>query len=111
MLRVDSEKPCKIVYSICKHEFLGFLIEPHVVQLNSDEGFSLTYQRLFSTTAQEFSSILNETDFKLIKLLEETEQGHIIKRYHKKAIRPFEYFSTIFDEKIYDTLRPKSKGK
>jgi len=111
MLRVDSEKPCKIVYSICKHEFLGFLIEPHVVQLNSDEGFSLTYQRLFSTTALEFSSILNETDFKLIKLLEETEQGHIIKRYHKKAIRPVEYFSTIFDEKIYDTLRPKIEKK
>ena len=111
MLRVDSEKPCKIVYSICKHEFLGFLIEPHVVQLNSDDGFSLTYQRLFSTTALEFSSILNETDFKLIKLLEETEQGHIIKRYHKKAIRPFEYFSTIFDEKIYDTLRPKIEKK
>ena len=107
MLRVDSEKPCKIVYSICKHEFLGFLIEPHIVQLNSDEGFSLTYQRLFSTTALEFSSILDETDMKLIKLLEETEQGHIIKRYHKKAIRPFEYFSTIFDEKIYDTIRPK----
>ena len=111
MLRVDSEKPCKIVYSICKHEFLGFLIEPHVVQLNSDDGFSLTYQRLFSTTALEFSSILNETDFKLIKLLEETEQGHIIKRYHKKAIRPVEYFSTIFDEKIYDTLRPKIEKK
>jgi len=111
MLRVDSEKPCKIVYSICKHEFLGFLIEPHVVQLNSDEGFSLTYQRLFSTTAQEFSSILEETDFKLIKLLEETEQGHIIKRYHKKAIRPVEYFRTIFDEKIYDTIRPKIEKK
>ncbi|SDN08203.1 Helicase conserved C-terminal domain-containing protein [Daejeonella rubra] len=111
MLRVDSEKPCKIVYSICKHEFLGFLIEPHIVQLNSDEGFSLTYQRLFSTTALEFSSILDETDMKLIKLLEETEQGHIIKRYHKKAIRPVEYFSTIFDEKIYDTLRPKIEKK
>jgi len=111
MLRVDSEKPCKIVYSICKHEFLGFLIEPHIVQLNSDEGFSLTYQRLFSTTALEFSSILDETDMKLIKLLEETEQSHIIKRYHKKAIRPVEYFSTIFDEKIYDTLRPKIEKK
>lgn len=111
MLRVDSEKPCKIVYSICKHEFLGFLIEPHVVQLNSDKGFSLTYQRLFSATALEFSSILNETDFKLIKLLEETEQGHIIKRYHKKAIRPVEYFRTIFNENIYETLRPKIERK
>jgi SNF2 family DNA or RNA helicase len=66
---------------------------------------------LFSTTALEFSGILDETDFKLIKLLEETEQGHIIKRHHKKAIRPFEYFSTIFDEKIYETLRPKIEKK
>ena len=111
MLRVDSEKPCKIVYSVCKHEFLGFLIEPHVVQLNSDKGFSLTYQRLFSTTALEFSSILNETDFKIIKLLEETEQGNIIKRFHKKTIRPVEYFRTIFNENIYDTLRPKIERK
>ncbi|MEJ7780421.1 MAG: DEAD/DEAH box helicase [Daejeonella sp.] len=107
MLRVDSSKPCKIVYSICKHDFLGFLIEPHVVQLNPDGGLSLTYQRIFSTTAEEFSSILDDTDYKLIKLLEETEQGHIIKRYHKKAIRPLEYFSTIFNEKLYETLRPK----
>lgn len=107
MLRVDSSKPCKIVYSICKHDFLGFLIEPHIVQLNPDGGFSLTYQRIFSTTASEFSSVLDETDHKLIRLLEETEQGHIIKRFHKKAIRPLEYFSTIFNTKLYETLRPK----
>lgn len=107
MLRVDSSKPCKIVYSICRHDFLGFLIEPHVVQLNPDGGLSLTYQRIFSTTAKEFSSILDETDYKLVKLLEETEQGHIIKRYHKKPIRPLEYFSTVFNDKLYETLRPK----
>ena len=107
MLRVDSSKPCKIVYSICKHDFLGFLIEPHIVQLNSDGGFSLTYQRIFNTTAIEFSSVLDETDYALIKLLEETEQGQIIKRHHKKAIRPLEYFSTIFNETLFETLRPK----
>ena len=111
MLRVNSEKPCKIVYSVCKHDYLGFLIEPHVVQLNSDEGFSLTYQRLFCTTAQEFSSILDEEDFKLIKLLEEIEQSHIIKRFYKKAIRPVEYFRTIFDDKIYEVIRPKIEKK
>lgn len=111
MLRVNSEKPCKIVYSVCKHDYLGFLIEPHIVQLNSDGDFSLTYQRLFSTTAQEFSSNLDEHDFKLIKLLEEIEQGHIIKRFYKKAIRPVEYFRTIFDNKIYEVIRPKIEKK
>jgi SNF2 family DNA or RNA helicase len=107
MLRVDSSKPCKIVYSLCKHEFLGFLIEPHIVQLNQDGDFSLTYQRLFTTTAKEFSSVLDEIDIKLIKLLEETEQGHIIRRYHKKPVRPFEFFSKTFDQRLHDVIRPK----
>jgi superfamily II DNA or RNA helicase len=107
MLRVDSAKPCKLVYSLCKHEFLGYLIEPHIVQLNQDGNFSLTYQRLFSTTAKEFAAILDETDMKLIKLLEETEQGHIIKRYYKKPVRPLEFFSKTFDQKLYDVIRPK----
>ena len=107
MLRVDSSKPCKLVYSLCKHEYLGFLIEPHVVQLNQNGGFSLTHQRLFSTTAKEFSNILDETDLKLIKLLEETEQGHVIKRYYKKPVRPLEFFTKIFDQKLHDIIRPK----
>ncbi|MFD2161448.1 DEAD/DEAH box helicase [Paradesertivirga mongoliensis] len=107
MLRVDSSKPCKLVYSLCKHDFLGYLIEPHVVQLNQDGDFSLTHQRLFSTTAKEFSNILDETDIKLIKILEETEQGHIIRRYHKKPVRPVEFFSKTFDQKLYDIIRPK----
>ncbi|HEY0057432.1 MAG TPA: DEAD/DEAH box helicase [Pedobacter sp.] len=107
MLRVDSAKPCKLVYSLCKHEYLGYLIEPHIVQLNQDGNFSLTYQRLFSTTAKEFAAILDETDIKLIKLLEETEQGHIIKRYYKKPVRPLEFFSKTFDQKLYDVIRPK----
>ncbi|WP_423148668.1 DEAD/DEAH box helicase [Rubrolithibacter danxiaensis] len=111
MLRVDTNKPFKIVYSICKHEFLGYLIEPHVVQLNPDGDFSLTYQRLFSTTAEEFTQVLDEEDKKLIKLLEEVEQGHIIKRFYKKPIRPMEFFSKIYDEKLHGVIRPKIEKK
>ncbi|KAA8479194.1 helicase-like protein [Arcticibacter tournemirensis] len=107
MLRVESTKPYKVVYSLCRHEYLGFLIEPHVVQLNPDGDFSLTHQRLFTNTAKEFSAGFDESDFKLVKLLEETEQGHIIKRYYKKAIRPMEFFSKIYDEKLHNTIRPK----
>ena len=62
MLRLQSDKPCKLVYALCKHEYLGYVIEPHVVQLNANGSFSLTYQRLFSNTAKEFASILDETD-------------------------------------------------
>ncbi|MGF1924408.1 MAG: SNF2-related protein, partial [Bacteroidia bacterium] len=111
MLRVNSSGPCKIVYSLCKHEFLGYLIEPHIVQLNPQGDFSLTYQRLFTHTAKEFAKHLTEVDFKLIKILDETEQDFIIKKYHKKAIRPFEFFSKFYDEKFYDSVRPKIEKK
>ncbi|RCH54964.1 ATP-dependent helicase [Mucilaginibacter hurinus] len=107
MLRVDSSKPCQIIYAIAKHEYLGFVIEPHIVQLNPNGEFSLTHQRLFSNTAQEFNHCIEHTDMRLIKLLEEIEQGNVIKRYYKKPIRPFEFFARVFNEQLFDVIRPK----
>ena len=111
MLRVDSSKPCQLVYSICKHEFLGYVIEPHVVQLNPNGEFSLTYQRLFSNTAKEFGSCTDEADIKLIKVLDELEQAAIIRKYHKKQIRPIEFFAKIFNDQFFDTIRPKMEKR
>ena len=82
MLRVNRSAPCQIVYSVCKHDYLGYLIEPHIVQLNPQGDFSLTYQRLFTHTAQEFAKHLTDLDFKLIKILDETEQDFIIKSFY-----------------------------
>ncbi len=107
MLRVDSTRPCQIIYAIARHEYLSYVIEPHIVQLNPNGEFSLTHQRLFSNTAKEFAPYLDETDLKLIKILEEIEQGNLIKRYYKKPIRPFEFFTKIFNEQFFDTVRPK----
>ncbi|HEY4326462.1 MAG TPA: SNF2-related protein [Mucilaginibacter sp.] len=111
MLRVDSSKPCQIIYAIARHEYLSYVIEPHIVQLNPNGEFSLTHQRLFSNTAKEFSQYIDETDLKLVKLLEELEQGNIIKRFYKKPIRPFEFFNKIFNEQLFDTIRPKMEKR
>lgn len=111
MLRVENDKPCKLVYSLAKHEFLGYLIEPHVVQLNQNGDFSLTYQRIFTNTAKEFMHCIDTLDLKIIKLLEDVEQNSIIKKYHKKAIRPVEFFSKNWDEKFFETVRPKIEKK
>lgn len=111
MLRVDSSKSCKIVYSLCKHEYLGYLIEPHVVQLNPHGDFSFTYQRIFTHTANEFKACLTEIDSKLIKILDGIEQDALIKRYYKKLIRPTEFFTKIFDDKFYENVRPKIEKK
>ncbi len=111
MLRVDSSKPCKIIYAICKHEYLSYLIEPHVVQLNSNGEYSLTHQRLFVNTAEEFAECLDDTDRKLIRILQEIEQSHIILKYYKKPIRPLEFFSKIYTEESFEKLRPKIEKK
>jgi SNF2 family DNA or RNA helicase len=111
MLRVDSSKACKVVYSLCKHEYLGYLIEPHVVQLNPQGDFSFTYQRIFTHTAEEFNACLNEIDYKLIKILDDIEQDSLIKKYYKKLIRPTEFFTKIFDDKFYESVRPKIEKK
>ncbi len=107
MLRVDSTKPCRIIYAIARHEYLSYVIEPHIVQLNPNGEFSFTHQRIFSNTAREFIHCIDETDLKLIKILDEIEQGNLIKKYYKKPIRPFEFFTKIFNEQLFDTIRPK----
>ncbi|ADY53595.1 SNF2-related protein [Pseudopedobacter saltans DSM 12145] len=111
MLRVDSHKPCQLVYSLAKHDFLGYLIEPHIVQLNPNGSFSLTHQRIFSNTAEEFKKHITEEDFKIIKILDGLEQGAIIKKIYKKNIRPLEFFTKHWDDKSYDTIRPKLEKK
>jgi superfamily II DNA or RNA helicase len=82
-----------------------------MVQLNPQGDFSLTYQRLFSHTASEFAKHLSERDFKLISILDQTEQDFIIKKYHKKTIRPAEFFSKFFNDKFYENVRPKIEKK
>jgi len=111
MLRVDSSKPCQIIYAIAKHEYLSYVIEPHIVQLNPNGEFSFTHQRLFSNTAKEFTHCIDDTDLKLVKILEELEQGNLIKRFYKKPIRPFEFFTKIFNEQLFDTIRPKMEKR
>jgi len=111
MLRIDTQKPHTLVYSLCQHEFLGYLIEPHIVQLNPNGEFSLTYQRIFSNTASEYAAAMEESDLKIIKLLDELEQSELIKKMHKKTIRPREFFSKVFDKKLFDYIRPKIDKK
>ncbi|TYP95954.1 helicase-like protein [Sphingobacterium allocomposti] len=111
MQQVDSKLPFKLVYSLGEHPYLGFLIEPHIVQLNPNGQYSLSYKRIFTNTIGDFASALDDTDYYLIKQLDEIEQTSIIKRYHKKAIRPVDFFGKVFDQKIYDYIRPKIDQK
>lgn len=111
MQQIDSRLPFKLIYSLGHHPYLGYLIEPHIVQLNSNGTLSLSYKRVFTNTVDEYSTALDETDYKVIKLLDDIEQTHVIKKFYKKAIRPADFFGKIFDAKIYDTIRPQLEQK
>lgn len=111
MQQIDTSLPYKLIYSFGEHPYLGYLLEPHIVQLNPNGSLSLLYKRVFTNTVEEFASALDETDYKIIKLLDEIEQSNVIKKYHKKAVRPADYFSKIFDNKVRDYIRPKLEKK
>ncbi len=82
------------------------MIEPHIVQLNPNGSFTLSHRKLYSQTAKEFDAYLDESDYKLIKLLDQLDQEYIIKKYHKEIIRPAQYFSKIWNDKLYAVVRP-----
>lgn len=111
MQQIDTKLPYKLIYSLGKHPYLGFLIEPHIVQLNSNGSLSLSYKRVFSNTIEEFKSVIDEIDYKIIKQLDEIEQTHVIKKFHKKPIRPADYFGKVFDNKLYEFIRPQLEVK
>jgi hypothetical protein len=50
-------------------------------------------------------------DIKLIKMLEEMEQGNVIKRFYKKPIRPFEFFAKIFNEPYLIPFAPNWRNE
>ncbi|MDX5321667.1 MAG: SNF2-related protein, partial [Bacteroidota bacterium] len=97
--------PFLLVYSILEHPYFGYLIEPHVVQINSLGHLTLSHQKLFSANFTYYQKGIDDTDKKLVKLLEEMDQEKIVKRFHSKgAIRPAEYFKKHFDEEIHKKL-------
>lgn len=104
---VQQQRSYQLIFSICKHDYLGFLIEPHIVELNPNGDLSYSFRRLFSHTAKGYAKFLTDEDLKLIKILDETEQDYIIKRYYKQKIRAYDFFQRIFNDDFFNLVRPK----
>ena len=96
---VSPEKPFQIIYSLFSHEFLGLLFESFVVQLDEKGRLSFAHQNISYVNAPEFSSGLDETDFKLIKWMDDMQQGAIVKKFDVKKLKPKEFLRKIYDPK------------
>jgi SNF2 family DNA or RNA helicase len=100
---VNANQPFQIVYSIFSHEFLGYLFESFVVQLDEKGRLSLAYQNISSANANEFDSGLDKEDYDLIKLMDSMQPETVIKPYMKKGnLKPKDFIAKIYDPKTED---------
>lgn len=102
-----SDKKYKLIYSLGEHPYLGYILEPHIVYLNNNGSLSLSSQRIFSNTMEDFSDALDDKDRDIIKILDTIEQSNVIKRHYKKHIRPIDYFTQVWNKEIKKHVRQK----
>ncbi|NLR94512.1 DEAD/DEAH box helicase [Flammeovirga agarivorans] len=107
-MKVSTSQPFQLVYSLFQHQFLGYLFESFVVQLNKENKLTLQHQNISSRNAHEFSSKLDQTDYELITLMDEIQPEAIVNRFGgKKRMKPNTFFLTIFDENKGDKVLQK----
>jgi SNF2 family DNA or RNA helicase len=95
-MKVATTRPFQLIYSVFQHEYLGYLFESFVVQLDDMGRLTLQNQNISAQNAQEFSQALDETDYKLISLMDSMQQNSIIKRFYNKKVKPSEVFSKVY---------------
>lgn len=97
-MKVVTSQPFQVVYSLFNHEFLGYLIAPFVVQINSKGELTFSYQALSTKTAKEFQKKLDENDFKIIKYADTIQPEYIVSQFYNKRIHPNEFFLKVYDK-------------
>ncbi len=100
MRLVDATLPFKIVYSIYHHEYLGYLVSPHIVQILPDGQLSLIHHGIYPGNMKQFKEGLDNKDEQLIKLLDEISPNTIIKKFNGNLRDPTTFFIQKFKGEI-----------
>jgi SNF2 family DNA or RNA helicase len=96
-MKVSTERPFKIIYSLFLHEYLGYLFESFAVQLDEQGQFTFEHQNISSKNAHEFAGELTNEDYELIRLMDVMQQEAVINRFHKKKIKTPEFFYKVYE--------------
>ncbi|MEQ9306701.1 MAG: ATP-dependent helicase, partial [Marinoscillum sp.] len=103
-MKVSPEEPFELIYSLYDHEYLGYLIESFVVQLNEKGELTYSHQNISSKNAEEFSAKLDGNDYKIIKLMDQIQQDQVAHHFQKKRMKPEEFFLKTYDVNTGDKL-------
>ncbi|WP_421874172.1 DEAD/DEAH box helicase [Marinoscillum sp.] len=98
-MKVSPDQPFQIVYSLFEHEYLGFLFESFVIQLNEKGNLTFSHQNISAQNADEFDSGLDANDYELIKTMDQMQQKAVFNHFHKKKLKMDEFFLKVFDKK------------
>jgi SNF2 family DNA or RNA helicase len=103
-MKVSPASPFQIIYSLFQHEYLGYLFESFVIQLDEKGRLSFAHQNISSKNASEFKSGLNEADYELIRLMDSMQQDVVVKHFHKKSIKPEDFFLKYYNKEKGDEV-------
>ncbi|RAK02378.1 SNF2 family DNA or RNA helicase [Larkinella arboricola] len=96
-MKVSPAEPFQLVYSLLEHEFLGYLFEAFVVQLNPRGELTLQNQTISAKNAGEFASELDDADFELVRIIDEIQQDVILKKFNPKKLPAVDFFLKVYD--------------
>ncbi|GAB2543121.1 DEAD/DEAH box helicase [Rufibacter soli] len=96
-MKVFTTQPFQVIYSLFEHEYLGYLFESFVIQVNSKRQLTLQHQNISSKNADEFASRLDKTDFRLIELIDQIQQDAVFKRFAVKKTTLADFFLKTYD--------------
>lgn len=101
-MKVSTTQPFQIIYSLFKHEYLGYLFESFAVQVNSLGKLTLQHQNISHKNAFEFEKGLDETDYQLIAMMDKIQQDQIITKFLQKRESPDQFFFRVYDKEKGD---------
>jgi SNF2 family DNA or RNA helicase len=103
-MKVSTAEPYQIIYSLLQHEYLGYLFESFVVQLDSRGELTLLNQNISAKNVQEFSAGLDQTDFELVKMIDDIQQDVILRKFNNRKLGPVDFFLKVYDPQKGDKL-------
>ncbi len=115
-MRVSTQEPFQIIYSLFEQEYLGDLFESFVVQKNDKGGLTFLHQNISSKNAKEFSSRLDDKDYELIALMDTIQQEVVYQKFNTRKRNQIDFYLNVFnkekgDKVLQEAIRAYVDGK
>ncbi len=91
-MRVSVQEDFALIYALLEHQYLGYLVEAHAVQLNAQGKHTLRSQAVSPENLPEFIARADEQDRQLVELCDQMRQERIVRRFAGKKVAPADFF-------------------